>query len=352
MSSVRSHLLICTGAGCVASGAIEVKSAFEEALKKHRLSDEVKVVETGCLGPCVIGPVALVYPDGVFYQNLKVEDCAEVVKEHFLKGRVVERLLYKTPVTGKSIPEMQDIDFFRQQTKIVLRNCGVIDPLKIEEYIARGGYEALAKVLTQMTPEEVIAEVKKSGLRGRGGAGFPTGLKWELCRRAKGERKFVLCNGDEGDPGAFMNRSVLEGDPHSVIEGMCIAGYAIGSSQGYAYIRAEYPLAVERFGKALEQAREYGLLGRNIFGTKFDFDIEIRMGSGAFVCGEETALMRSVEGHRGEPRPRPPFPANKGLWDMPSLLNNVETYNNIPVIILNGADWYASIGTERSKGTK
>ncbi|MFB3892831.1 MAG: NADH-quinone oxidoreductase subunit NuoF [Phycisphaerae bacterium] len=349
--NVRTHILVCTGAGCIASGAMEVSDALRDGVRKHGLDDEVKVIETGCLGPCVVGPVAAVYPDGVFYQNIKPDDADEIVSEHILKGRVVERLVHKAPA-GAAVPAMHDISFFKKQVKIVLRNCGVIDPLKIEEYIARDGYASLAKVLTEMTPEAVIAEVKKSGLRGRGGAGFPTGLKWEFTRKAKGDRKFILCNGDEGDPGAFMDRSVLEGDPHSVIEGMAVAAYAIGASQGYAYIRAEYPLAVERFGKALEQARQYGLLGKNIMGSGFDFDIEIRMGSGAFVCGEETALMTSIEGNRGEPRPRPPFPANKGLWGAPSCLNNVETFANIPVIIAKGAAWFASMGTEKSKGTK
>jgi NADH-quinone oxidoreductase subunit F len=352
MDTARMHVLVCTGGGCIASGALEVSDALRKGIDKHGLAAEVKVIETGCLGPCVVGPVAAVYPDGTFYQNLRPDDADEIVQEHFLKGRVVERLVHKAPATGQAVPDMQDVGFFRRQVKIVLRNCGLIDPLKIEEYIARDGYAAMAKVLTEMTPEQVIAEVKTSGLRGRGGAGFPTGLKWEFTRKAGGDRKFILCNGDEGDPGAFMDRSVLEGDPHSVIEGMAIAAYAIGASQGYAYIRAEYPLAVDRFGKALEAAREYGLLGQGIMGTKFDFDIEIRMGSGAFVCGEETALMTSIEGHRGEPRPRPPFPAQKGLWGCPSCLNNVETFANVAPILLKGADWFASYGTATSKGTK
>jgi NADH-quinone oxidoreductase subunit F len=352
MDSIRSHILVCTGGGCVASGSLEVSAALQEAIQNHGLADEVKVIETGCLGPCAAGPVALLYPDGIFYQNLKPEDAVEIVEEHLIKGRFIERLVYKAPATGEIVTQMQDIGFFRAQEKIVLRNCGVIDPMRIEEYIAYDGYQALAKVLTEMTPEEVIEVVLRSGLRGRGGAGFPTGLKWQFCRKAKGERKYVLCNADEGDPGAFMDRSVLEGDPHSVIEAMAIAAYAVGSSQGYIYVRAEYPLAVKRLTGALEQAREYGLIGRKIMGTGFDFDLEIRMGSGAFVCGEETALMTSIEGNRGEPRPRPPFPAQKGLWGMPSLLNNVETYANIPAIILRGPEWYASFGTEKSKGTK
>ena len=352
MNNTRTHVLLCTGAGCVASGALEIKAKLQEAIRRKGLDGECRIVETGCLGPCAVGPVAVIHPDGVFYQNLKPEDAQEIVEEHLLKGKVVERLVHKESAGGKPVNALTDIAFFRKQQKNVLRNCGVIDPQKIEEYIACEGYQALAKCLTAMKPEEVIDAVKRSGLRGRGGAGFPTGLKWEFTRKAKGERKFVLCNGDEGDPGAFMDRSLLEGDPHGVIEGMAIAGYAIGSSQGYVYVRAEYPLAVERLGKAIEAAREYGLLGRNILNTGFDFDMEIRMGSGAFVCGEETALMTSIEGNRGEPRPRPPFPAQKGLWGMPSLLNNVETYGNIPLILLRGAEWYASIGTAKSKGTK
>jgi len=352
MDNVRLHVLVCAGAGCVASGSLEVSAALQAALQKHDLADEIQVVETGCLGPCAVGPVAVVYPDGVFYQGIKPDDAEEIVLEHLLKGRVVERLVHKAAATAHVVPSLGEIEFFHEQTKIVLRNCGVIDPTNIEEYIARDGYQALAQVLTKMTPDQVIEEVKKSGLRGRGGAGFPTGLKWSFTRKAQGDKKYVLCNADEGDPGAFMDRSVLEGDPHSVIEAMAIAGYAIGSDQGYVYVRAEYPLAVERLGKAIEQARDYGLLGNNIMGTGFNFDLEIRMGSGAFVCGEETALMTSIEGNRGEPRPRPPFPAVKGLWGKPSLLNNVETYANIPAIILNGAAWYASVGTEKSKGTK
>jgi len=352
MNHATTHVLVCAGAGCVASGSLEVSAALRRSIQERGLGGEVEVIETGCLGPCAAGPVAVVYPDGVFYQRLKPEDAAEIVEEHLLKGRVVERLVHKEPETGQGKPEIGEIAFFGRQRKIVLRNCGIIDPRRIEEYIARDGYEALAKVLTEMRPEEVIDIVKRSGLRGRGGAGFPTGLKWELCRKAKGDTKYVLCNADEGDPGAFMDRSILEGDPHSVIEAMAIAGHAIGSSQGYIYVRAEYPLAVERLSLALEQARDFGLLGKDILGTGFDFDLEIRMGSGAFVCGEETALMSSIEGNRGEPRPRPPFPAQKGLWGMPSLLNNVETYANIPAIILNGPEWFASFGTEKSKGTK
>jgi len=352
MNNFRTHILVCTGGGCIASGALEVKTALEEAIERKNLDKEVLIVGTGCLGPCAVGPVALVHPDGIFYEKLKPEDAAEIVDEHILKGRYVERLVHKKLTTEEVAARLQDIPFFRDQVKIVLRNCGRVDPTNIEEYIANDGYQGLAKALTEMTPEEVIAEIKKSGLRGRGGAGFPTGLKWEFCRKAKGDRKFTLCNADEGDPGAFMDRSVLEGDPHSIVEGMAIAAYAIGSSEGFVYCRAEYPLAIERLGIAIAQARDRGLLGKNILGTGFDFDIEIRKGSGAFVCGEETALMTSIEGNRGEPRPRPPFPANKGLWGMPSLLNNVETYANVPAILCKGADWYGSFGTEKSKGTK
>ncbi|HQP35770.1 MAG TPA: NADH-quinone oxidoreductase subunit NuoF [Polyangiaceae bacterium] len=350
--SIRTQVLICTGGGCIASGALQVSAAVRESLRKRGLSDEVQVIETGCLGPCSVGPVAVVYPDEVFYEGVKPEDADFVVEEHLLKGRPVERLVRKAAKTNAPERALGDVSFFKKQIKVALRNCGIVDPLKIEEYIARDGYEALSKVLTTMTPDQVIEEAKKSGLRGRGGAGFSTGMKWALTRKSPGDVKFILCNADEGDPGAFMDRSVLEGDPHTIIEGMAIGGYAIGASQGYVYVRAEYPLAVERLGKALEQAREYGLLGKNILGSGFDFDLEIRMGAGAFVCGEETALMTSIEGKRGEPRPRPPFPAVKGLWGKPSCLNNVETFANIPSIMLKGAEWFASMGTEKSKGTK
>jgi len=352
MTASRTHFLVCTGGGCIASGSLEVSQAVRAELEKRDLAGEVDVVETGCLGPCVRGPVALVYPDGVFYQNVHVEDVPEIVEEHLLKGRVVERLVSHAPGTDKTQAEMTDIPFFNRQVKIVLRNCGIIDPLDIGEYIARDGYQALAKVVTEMTPEQVVEEVLASGLRGRGGAGFPTGMKWRFAQQQGSDVKYMLCNADEGDPGAFMDRSVLEGDPHSLIEGMIIGAYAIGAHQGYVYVRAEYPLAVERLEHALDQAREYGLLGKDILGSGFDFDLEIRMGSGAFVCGEETALMTSIEGHRGEPRPRPPFPAVSGLWGKPSVLNNVETFANIAPIILKGAEWYASTGTEKSKGTK
>ncbi len=352
MAVYRSHVLVCAGAACVSSGCRAVAYALRSEMMKHGLDQEVKLVETGCVGACDLGPVIITYPEGIFYQKLKAEDVPEIVENHLLKGRVVERLLHSRPATGELLPTLDQIDFFSRQQKIVLRNCGAIDPTNIEEYIARDGYQSLAKALTEMSPEQVIEEVKASGLRGRGGAGFPTGMKWDFVRKAQGSPKYVVCNADEGDPGAFMDRSVLEGDPHSVIEAMAIAAYAVGANQGYVYVRAEYPLAVERLAHAIKQAREYGLLGKNLFGTGFDFDLDIRMGAGAFVCGEETALMASLEGRRGEPRPRPPFPAQQGLWDKPTLLNNVETYANIPVVILKGGAEFAKLGTEKSRGTK
>ena len=348
----RAHLLVCSGAACVSSGCREIRDAFVIKIREQGLQDEVKVIETGCVGSCDLGPLALIYPEGVFYQKLKPEDAEEIVTEHLLKGRMVDRLLYKEPLTAKSIPSLKSIDFFKYQEKIVLRNCGAINPLNIEEYIARDGYMALGKALTSMTRDEVVEEIVKSGLRGRGGGGFPTGMKWRFTKASEGDTKYVVCNADEGDPGAFMDRSVLEGDPHSVIEAMAIAAYAIGAKQGYVYVRAEYPLAIERLTWAIGQAREYKFLGKDIFETGFDFDLDIRIGAGAFVCGEETALMISIEGKRGEPRPRPPYPAVKGLFDVPTLLNNVETYANIPAIIMKGSDWYASFGTESSRGTK
>jgi len=348
---VPYQILVCTGGGCIASGSLKLKEAIETELKAQNCADKAVVIPTGCLGPCVIGPVVLISPQRVFYQNVKPQDAAEIVSSHIKAGKPVTRLVYTEPVTQIPVPLQDDIAFFQRQTKIVLRNCGLIDPFDIEQYIARDGYQGLAKALA-MKPEQIIDEMLKSGLRGRGGAGFPTGLKWKFTKAAKGDVKYVLCNADEGDPGAFMDRSVLEGDPHSVIEGMVVAAFAVGSSQGYVYVRAEYPLAVERLNIALDQARKSGLLGANILGTGFSFDLEIRMGSGAFVCGEETALMTSIEGNRGEPRPRPPFPAQKGLWGKPSLLNNVETYANVPAILTKGAAWYASYGTEKSKGTK
>ncbi len=345
------HVLVCVGGGCLASGSAEIARAFRENLSKHGLAKKVQVVETGCMGPCAAGPVARVMPDDVFYQGLKPSDVAEVVEQHLLAGTVVERLVRRDPDSGKALPHPKDIEYFKRQKKIALRNCGRVDPLRIEDYIAFDGYQALARALA-MKPEDVVDSITRSGLRGRGGGGFPTGMKWNLCRKAAGERKNVVCNADEGDPGAFMDRSVLEGDPHSVIEGMAVAAFAIGAQNGYVYVRAEYPLAVERLNRAIAEAREWGLLGKDILGTPFAFDLEIRMGSGAFVCGEETALMTSIEGKRGEPRPRPPFPAVKGLFGMPTLLNNVETFASVPPILTNGAEWYAALGTERSKGTK
>jgi NADP-reducing hydrogenase subunit HndC len=352
MDIYRSHVLICAGSGCTSSGSDNVAGAFDRLLKEEGLEKEVKIVRTGCFGLCEMGPVVIVYPEGAFYSRVNEEDVEEIVKEHLLKGRIVKRLLYKESLDKDQIKSLDQVDFYKKQMRVALRNCGVIDPENIDEYIAMDGYKALAKVLTEMTPEQVIEEIKKSGLRGRGGAGFPTGMKWQFAYNSKDDKKYVCCNADEGDPGAFMDRSVLEGDPHSVLEAMAIAGYAIGSDQGYIYVRAEYPIAVKRLEIAIRQAREYGLLGKNILGTGFSFDIDLKIGAGAFVCGEETALLNSIEGGRGEPRPRPPFPAVKGLWQKPTLLNNVETYANICQIILKGADWFAGIGTERSKGTK
>ncbi|SHM63268.1 NAD(P)-dependent iron-only hydrogenase diaphorase component flavoprotein [Caldanaerovirga acetigignens] len=352
MEFYRAHVLVCRGTGCTASGSEPVMEAFEKEIEKRGLSKEVKVLLTGCLGLCELGPNIIIYPEGTYYCKVKAEDVPEIVEEHLVKGRIVERLLYKEHAAEERMRALTDINFYKRQKRIALRNCGLINPEVIEEYIANDGYRALAKVLTEMTPQQVIDEVTKSGLRGRGGGGFPTGRKWQFAKDAPGDVKYVVCNGDEGDPGAFMDRSILEGDPHTVLEAMAIAGYAIGAKEGYIYVRAEYPLAVKRLEIAIEQARERGLLGKNILGTGFEFDIFLRLGSGAFVCGEETALLASIEGRRGEPRPRPPFPAIEGLWGKPTLINNVETFANIPPIILNGAEWFASIGTERSKGTK
>ncbi len=355
---IRAHVLICGGTGCTSSGSKSIQKAFDDALASQGLTEEVKIVQTGCFGLCALGPVVIVHPDGTFYSQVKPEDVSEIVSEHLLKGRVVERLVYNDTGDATHIePEhasLNDTAFYRAQKRVALRNCGVINPENIEEYIAMDGYAALGKVLTEMTPDEVIATILASGLRGRGGAGFPTGKKWELARNLvkDADQKFVACNADEGDPGAFMEPSLLEGDPHALIEAMAIAAYAIGANKGFVYVRAEYPIAVSRLGIAINQAREYGLLGKNIFGTDFEFDMEIRLGAGAFVCGEETALMTSIEGHRGEPRPRPPFPAVKGLFGKPTVLNNVETYANIPQIILKGPDWFRSMGTEKSAGTK
>ncbi len=350
----RSHVLICGGTGCTSSGSLKIYEKLQEEINKNGLSKEVQVVKTGCFGLCANGPIMIVYPEGTFYSMVNVEDIPEIVSEHLLKGRIVTRLVYQETVEEDGIKSLNDTDFYKNQHRVALRNCGVINPECIDEYIGRDGYQALGKVLTEMTPEEVIQCILDSGLRGRGGGGFPTGRKWQLARNIvpNADQKYVCCNADEGDPGAFMDRSVLEGDPHVVLEAMAIAGYAIGATQGYIYVRAEYPIAVQRLEIAIKQAREYGLLGKNIFGTGFSFDIGLRLGAGAFVCGEETALMTSIEGNRGEPRPRPPFPAEKGLFQKPTILNNVETYANIPQIILKGADWFASMGTEKSKGTK
>ncbi|MFR2080304.1 MAG: NADH-ubiquinone oxidoreductase-F iron-sulfur binding region domain-containing protein [[Eubacterium] siraeum] len=350
----RSQVLICGGTGCTSSGSVKIAKRLQEEIDKNGLTDEVMVVRTGCFGLCALGPIMIVYPEGTFYSMVKEEDIAEIVSEHLLKGRIVTRLVYDETVAENEIKSLKETDFYKKQRRIALRNCGVINPECIDEYIGRNGYEALGKVLKTMTPDDVIQVILDSGLRGRGGGGFPTGKKWQLARNLvkDADQKYVCCNADEGDPGAFMDRSVLEGDPHVVIEAMAIAGYAIGATQGYIYIRAEYPIAVQRLQIAIDQAREYGLLGKNIFDSGFDFDLDIRLGAGAFVCGEETALMTSIEGNRGEPRPRPPFPAESGLFKKPTVLNNVETYANIPQIILNGADWFASMGTEKSKGTK
>jgi NADH:ubiquinone oxidoreductase subunit F (NADH-binding)/(2Fe-2S) ferredoxin len=356
----RTYVMVCAGTGCVANKSMKIRDRLEQEIAKHKLAGEVSVVTTGCNGFCAVGPIMVVQPDGIFYQLLKETDIPYVVEEHFLKGRPVKELLYTPPDETRPIPKMSDIPFFADQTLIVLRNRGLIDPEKIDEAIARGAYEALAKVLASMTPEEVIREIKASGLRGRGGGGFPTGIKWETCRQSHGDTRYVICNADEGDPGAFMDRSTIESDPHAVIEGMCIGAYAIGSSEGFVYIRNEYPIALERLKTALGQAREYGLLGKNIFDRGFDFDIRIVRGAGAFVCGESTALMASIEGKPGEPRAKYVHTVERGLWDKPTCLNNVETWANVPQIILNGASWFSSIGTGDvsqdpwggSKGTK
>ncbi len=346
------HLLLCGGTGCQATGSVKVKDALREEIDKRGLGEKCKVIETGCNGFCAQGPVMVVQPDGIFYQKLKADDAAEIVEEHLVNGRFVERLMFVDPATKNAIPRLADIPFFAEQELIVLKNKGIVDPEVIDDYIAFDGYFGAAKALMEMTPQEIIAEIKTSGLRGRGGAGFPTGLKWEFASISRDEEKYVLCNADEGDPGAFMDRSVLESDPHTVLEGMIIAAKAIGAHQGYIYCRAEYPLAVKRLDIAISHALEYGLLGKDILGSGYDFDLEIYQGAGAFVCGEETALMQSIEGKRGMPRPRPPFPVHQGLFKKPTVLNNVETYANVAQIILKGGDWYAGIGTENSKGTK
>ena len=354
MELIRSHVMVCGGTGCTSSNSGAVINEFERLLTEKGLDREVKVVRTGCFGLCEAGPVVIVYPEGAFYSHVTVENVARIVEEHLIKGRIVKDLLYKESMEAGSetIKSLDKVDFYKKQKRVALRNCGVIDPENIDEYIAFDGYQALGKCLTEMTPADVIDVILKSGLRGRGGAGFPTGMKWKFAAASVSDKKYVCCNADEGDPGAFMDRSVLEGDPHVVIEAMAIAAYAIGADQGYVYCRAEYPIAVKRLQIAIEQAREYGLLGKNIFGTDFSFELDVRLGAGAFVCGEETALMTSIEGNRGEPRPRPPFPAVKGLFGKPTILNNVETYANIPQIINKGWEWFASMGTEKSKGTK
>lgn len=352
MPLTATTVLICAGGACISAGEESVKQALESEIEKYALSEVVRVVETGCMGACSLGPLMVIYPEGVFYQKLTPQAARRIVEEHILKGRIVKEHLYKMP-TGETVPEaVEKLPFFARQVKIATRNVGYIDPMNIEEYIARDGYFALAKVLKHMSPDQVVEEVKKSGLRGRGGAGFPTGLKWELTRKSKGEKKYIICNADEGDPGAFMDRSVLEGDPHTILEAMAIAGYAIGANQGYIYVRAEYPLAIERLNAAISQAKEYGFLGENIMDSNFGFDIEIRIGAGAFVCGEETALIASIEGKRGQPRVKPPYPAQSGVWGCPTVINNVETLACIPPIIIKGADWFRSIGTEKSPGTK
>ncbi len=351
----RIHALICGGTGCTSSGSENVQAALKTEIAKAGLEEEVKIVQTGCFGLCALGPIMIVYPEGTFYSKVSVEDIPEIVQEHFLKGRPVQRLIYNDVSAEKKAEistSLNDTPFYKKQKRVALRNCGVINPENIDEYIAMDGYFALAKVLREMTPDDVINTILDSGLRGRGGGGFPTGRKWMFAKASVSDQKYVVCNADEGDPGAFMDRSVLEGDPHAVLEAMAIAGYAIGANEGWIYIRAEYPIAVARLKIAIDQAREYGLLGKNIFGTGFDFDINIRLGAGAFVCGEETALLQSIEGKRGMPRPRPPFPAVKGLWDKPTIINNVETYANIAQIILKGPEWFKTMGTEKSKGTK
>ena len=348
----RSHVLVCGGTGCTSSHSAEIIAEFEKEIAEKGLADEIKVIRTGCFGLCALGPIVVVYPEGAFHSQIKVEDVPEIVDEHLIKGRIVKHLLYDDTVAGDTVKSLNETQFYKKQKRVALRNCGVIDPENINEYIAMDGYQALAKCLTEYTPDEVIQIVKDSGLRGRGGGGFPTGLKWSFTRKNQADQKYVVCNADEGDPGAFMDRSVLEGDPHCIVEAMAICGYATGATEGYIYVRAEYPIAVKRLQIAIDEARELGLLGKNIFDSGFDFDLHIRLGAGAFVCGEETALMTSIEGNRGEPRPRPPFPAEKGLFGKPTTENNVETFANIPQIILHGAESFASMGTERSKGTK
>ena len=352
MKHIRCHIMVCTGTGCASSASPEILAAFEKEIKRCKLQDEVQIIKAGCLGLCSEGPNVMVFPEGACYSRVTPEDVPEIVEEHILKGRIVTRLLQKDEGDAETVTSLSDTQIYKHQFRIALRNCGVINPEKIDEYIARDGYAALAKALTEMTPDDIIAEVKKAGIRGRGGAGFPTWMKWNFTKQAPGDEKYIVCNADEGDPGAFMDRSILEGDPHSILEAMAIAGRAVGASHGVIYIRAEYPLAIAHLETALKQAREYGLLGKDILGTGFDFDIELRLGAGAFVCGEETALLASTMGKRGMPIPRPPFPAVSGLWAKPTVINNVETWANIPVIILKGGEWFSKIGTEKSTGTK
>jgi len=352
MPTYRSHVLVCGGTGCVSSGSLKLQENLKSELAKKNLDKEILVVQTGCHGMCEAGPIVVVYPEGTFYTRVQPEDAAEIVEEHLYKGRVVKRLLHREEVTAEAVAHYNELPFYSKQHRITLKNCGYINPDNIDEYIGRDGYQGLAKALLEMTPDDVINEMKISGLRGRGGGGFPTGMKWEFCKKSVSDKKYTICNADEGDPGAFMDRSILEGDPHSVLEGMAIGAYAMGADEGYIYCRAEYPLAIKRLKAAIAQAESYGLLGKNIMGTNFSFELHIKEGAGAFVCGEETALMASIEGERGMPRPRPPFPANKGLWGKPSNINNVETWANVNPIIIKGGEWYASMGTEKSKGTK
>ncbi|MDD3523203.1 MAG: SLBB domain-containing protein, partial [Candidatus Cloacimonetes bacterium] len=350
MSLKRIDLLICCGSGCVSAGALKIKERFHEVLKEHNLTTEVNIIETGCMGPCDYGPVMVIYPEGIFYKKVSVDDVAEIVSEHFVKGRPVNRLMLQEE--EKTFQAQKDVPFYQKQVKVALENCGYINPESLDEYIATGGYEALGTVLTEMKPQDVINVIKESGLRGRGGGGFPTHIKWQMVHDNKADQKYIICNGDEGDPGAFMDRSLLEGDPHRILEGMMIAAYAMGASNGFFYIRAEYPLAIKRIKMAIEQAKELGLMGNNVFGSGFNFDAEVRTGAGAFVCGEEMALIHSIEGMRGNPTPKPPYPAVQGLWGKPTVVNNVETFGNIATIIRKGAAWFASMGTEKSKGTK
>ncbi|NCC76826.1 MAG: NADH-quinone oxidoreductase subunit NuoF [Clostridia bacterium] len=352
MSKFRMHVLVCGGTGCVSSDSMQIVENFKKQIKAAGLAEEVQVVATGCFGFCEKGPIVKIHPDNILYVEVKPEDTQEIVNEHCIKGRTVDRLLYVEPTFEQRISEHKDMPFYKKQLRVALRNCGAIDPENIDEYIAADGYQALGKILTDMTPAQVVDTVKLSGLRGRGGGGFPTGMKWDFASRYSADQKYVICNADEGDPGAFMDRSILEGDPHSVLEAMAIAGYAIGATKGYIYIRAEYPLAIKRLQIAIKQAYDYGLLGKDLFDSGFDFDIQLRFGAGAFVCGEETSLIKSIEGLRGEPTNKPPFPAEKGLWQKPTIVNNVETLANVPVIFLKGAEWFSSVGTAKSKGTK